>query len=128
LGLRGDWMTAFLVALSWCDPEEVAACKRGGLDDDPRCSTGIFIEASTGDEALAWGKAVADKYMEFLFREKKYAPEALELFCWIKPDPRGSSWKHCLEFFPRVSVGQFPEFHRMTTEAYSQWCKQAGVS
>jgi hypothetical protein len=121
-------MTAFLIGLSWWDPEEVAACKRVGLDSDPRCSTGIFVDADTGDEALSWGKAVANKHMEFLFGEKNFAPDALAVFCWIEADPEHSSWKHCVEFFQRVSVGQFPDFHRMTTEAYSEWCKQMGVS
>jgi len=121
-------MSAFFVGISWCDPEEVAACKRVGLDDDPRCSTGVFIDASTGDEALSWGKAVASKYVEFLFREKNYAPEALEVFCWVEADPGQSSWKHCLEFFQRVSVAQYPDLHKMTTEAYSEWCKKMEAS
>ena len=83
-------MNAFLIAISWCDPEEVAAYKRVGLDDDPRCSTGIFIEAGTVSDALAWGKAVANKYLEFLFQEKTYPPEALEVFCWAEEKPEQS--------------------------------------
>src|SRR5467141_1240287 len=118
-------MSAFL---GWCDPEEVAARKRVGLDDDPRCSTGVFNDASRVDEVLFWGKAVTRKFVGFLFREKNYAAEALEVFCWVEADPGQSSWKHCLEFFQRVSVAQYPDLHKMTTEAYSEWCKKMGVS
>jgi hypothetical protein len=121
-------MNPFLIGLSWCDPEEVAACKRAGLDDDPRCSTGIFINADTAEEALYWGEAVANKYMEFLFREKNYVPEALEVFCWIEANPASSSWKHCLAFFQRIPVGQNPDFRELTTEAYSAWCRKMGES
>lgn len=121
-------MSAFLVGLSWCDPEEVAACKRVGLDDDPRCSTGIFIDAGTREDALFWGKAVASKYMEFLFQENNYALAALDVFCWVEENPEQSGWKHCLGFFQRVSVAQYPDFHKMTTEAYSEWCKKMGIS
>jgi hypothetical protein len=48
-------VTIFLIAISWSDPEEVAAYKRVGLDDDPCCSTGIFIHADSAKDALAWG-------------------------------------------------------------------------
>ena len=121
-------MSTFLVGISWCDPEEVAACKRVGLDDDVSCSTGLFIDADSGDDALSWGNAVAKKYMKFLFSGNKYLPEALDVFCWIEANPESSSWKHCLPFFQKVPVGQYPDFHKMTTEAYSEWCKKMGVS
>src|SRR4051794_6126823 len=111
-------MSTFLVGISWYDPEEVAAYKRVGLDDDVSCSTGIFIDADTGDGALSWGNSVANKYMEFLFSGKNYAPEALDVFSWVEANPEKSSWNHCLPFFQRVSVGQYPDFHKMTAEAY----------
>ena len=111
-------MTTFLIGLSWCDPEEVAACKRVGLDDDPRCSTGIFIYADTGEEALSWGKTLADKYMESLFREQNYAPDAMEVFCWIEANPGessehglGESWVARLEDAKRRHVGSAGVVH-----------------
>lgn len=121
-------MSPFLVGISWCDPEEVAAFVRVGLDDDPRCSTGIFIIAKNEAEALSWGETIGNKFMDFLFKDKNYQQKELELFCWIEKDPEQSRWKHCLNFFQTVSVGQFPEFKGMTAEAYSDWCKKAGIS
>jgi hypothetical protein len=120
-------MSTFLVGISWCDPEEVAAYKRVGLDDDPRCSTGLFIDAANPDEALSWAKTLAAKFMEFLFHEKQYPPEALEISCRLEPSPESSGWKHCLDFFQRISVGQFPDFRKMTVEAYTEWCKKEGI-
>jgi hypothetical protein len=121
-------MRAFLVGISWCDPEEVAAYKRGGLDDDPRCSTGLFVESATAEEAVSWTKAVAVKYMEVLFHPKQYPQEALEIFCWVEERPESSAWKHCLEFFQQISVGRFPDYQKMTTGAYSEWCKKVGIA
>jgi hypothetical protein len=120
-------MTPFLVAISWADPEEVAAYKRVGLDDDPRCSTGIFILANNPEEALSWAKRVANQYLDYLFKSQ-HEGQALEVFCWVKNDPEQSSWKHCLGFFQTVSVGQYPEFQGMTSDAYSDWCKKVGLS
>jgi len=81
-------VNTFLIAISWSDPEEVAAYKRVGLDDDPCCSTGIFIHADSAEDALSWGNAVATKYMEFLFQQKNYAPEALDVYAGSKQIPR----------------------------------------
>ena len=121
-------MSTFLVGIGWCDPEEVAAYKRVGLDDDPRCSTRLFVDSATPDEAVSWAESVALKYMEFLFPHNRHPQDALEIFCWLEESPGSSAWKHCLEFFQRVSVGQFPDFQKMTTEAYSDWCKRVGIA
>jgi hypothetical protein len=121
-------LATFLIAISWSDPEEVAAYKRVGLDDDPCCSTGKFIHADTAEDALSWGNAVATKYMEFLFQQKNYAPEDLDVYCWVEANPETSSWMHCLEFFQKVIIGQYPDFQRMTSEAYSEWCRKMGVT
>ena len=121
-------MSAFLVGLSWRDPEEVAAFVRIGLDDDSRCATGIFIVAENKTVALSWGTEICKRYLDFLFANKNYRFEELEIFCWVEEDPQKSSWTHCLDFFPRVQVGQNPEFQKMTADAYSDWCKKAGIS
>ncbi len=53
---------------------------------------------------------------------------AYEVFCWLEENPEQSSWRHCLGFFQRVSVGEYPDYHKMTTEAYSEWCEKMGMS
>jgi hypothetical protein len=116
-----------LVAISWSDPEEVAACRRVGLDDDPTCATGIFVVADNADEALKWANTVAARFMEFLFANKEYSIEALEVFCWVESDPERSSWKHCLDFFQKVAPGEYPDFQKMTSKAYSDWCRKMGL-
>ena len=120
-------MNTFLIGMSWCDPEEVAAFKRMGLDDDTRCSTGLFVVAENPDEAVKWANSVLEKFMTHLFEGKQYALESLELFCWLEQEPGRSSWKHCLDFFPKVSLGEYPDFQKMTPEAYSDWCKRMGL-
>jgi hypothetical protein len=121
-------MNAFLIGMSWCDPEEVAAYKSAGLDDDPRCSTGVFVVAENSDEAVKWANSVAKEFMGYFFRGEQYAIESLELFCWVEQEPELSSWKHCLDFFQRVSLGEYPDFQKMTPQAYSDWCKRMGLS
>ena len=105
-------MSAFLVGISWCDPEEVAAYKRVGLDDDPRCSTGIFIDADTGDDALSWGNAVAKKYMKYLFQGKNYEPEALECFAGSKRTPRHPVGSTACRFSKEFRSGSIPTFKK----------------
>jgi hypothetical protein len=121
-------MNSYLVGLGWCDPEEVRAYVCAGLDDDARCSTGIFVIAKDKTEALSWGTEVCKKYMGYLFAGKIYRLEELEIFCWVEEDPQKSRWKHCLDFFQKVHTGQAPEFPKMTVEAYVNWCKKAGIS
>lgn len=119
-------MNTYLIALSWCDPEQVAAYVRVGLDDDPRCATGLFITAENEAAALAWANEVCQKYMAYLFAGKNYLLKDVEIFCWVD-DVQKTCWKHCLDFFQKVQVGQVPEFPKMTTEAYIEWCKKAGI-
>ncbi len=59
-------MTPFLVGISWADPEEVAASKRVGLDDDPRSSTGVFVLAEDAETALSWGNDIAKAFLGYL--------------------------------------------------------------
>jgi hypothetical protein len=94
-------MSTFLVGISWCDLEEVAAYKSVGLDDDPRCATGIFIVADTGDDALSWGNSVANKYMEFLFPgEKRCAGNSWGVLLG-RSEPRELQLEALLAVFPK---------------------------
>jgi hypothetical protein len=121
-------MKAYLVGLSWCDPEEIRAYVCAGLDDDPTCSTGLFVMAENEAAALSWGNEVCRKYMGYLFAGKNCSEEELDTFCWVDADPQNSRWTHCLDFFQRVQTGQVPEFQKMTAEAYVNWCKKAGIA
>ncbi len=121
-------MNAFLVGISWSDPEEVAAYQRMRLDDDPRCSTGLFVTAENPSEALEWANCVAKEFMDYLFADKQYSIESLDVWCWAERDPEQGSWKHCLDFFQRVSYGSYPDFQKMTAQAYSDWCKKMGLA
>jgi hypothetical protein len=121
-------MNAYLIGLSWRDPEEVRAYVCAGLDDDPTCSTGLFITAEDKAAALSWGNEVCRKYMGYLFAGKNYSAKELDIFCWVEAEPKNCPWTHCLDFFQRVQVGQDPEFLKMTAEAYVEWCNKAGIA
>jgi|SRR5215469_9861794 len=121
-------MNTYLVGIGWSDPEEVRAYVCAGLDDDPCCSTALFITAENETTARAWGREVCQKYMGYLFAGKNYRAEELEVHCWIEAEPKNCRWSHCLDFFQRVHVGHVPEFPKMTAEAYVNWCKKAGIA
>ncbi len=120
-------MNTYLIGLSWCDPEEVAAYVHAGFDDDPTCSTGLFVMAEDEAAALSWATEVCKWHMVYLFAGKNYHLEQLEIHCWVDADPKNSRWTHCLDFFQRIEVGQEPEFEKMTAEAYVNWCNKAGI-
>ena len=65
--------------------------------------------------------------MRYAHGDPSVSWRALRYAHWIEPDPESSSWKHCLSFFPKVRVGEFPDFARMTTKAYVDWSKEHGL-
>jgi hypothetical protein len=99
--------------------------RRTGSDFES--STGVFIEAPSDADALAWGSEISEAFLRHAYGDSAISWKALDYAHWIEADPASCSWKHCLSFFPTVRVGQFPEFSQMTAEAYARWCREHGL-
>ena len=100
---------------------------QSGLMEDYESSTGVFIDAPSADEALAWGETVAEALFRHIHGDASLDWKAAGYFAWIEESPQTGSWKHCLGFFPRVAIGQMPDFERMNGDAYLQWMDEHGA-
>ena len=118
-------MPSYLFGFGYEGPLEMKCNDETGSDYES--SVGVFIEADSETEALAWGCEIAERYMKhehggdpsISWRARGYA-------YWIESHPETSSWSHCLTFFQRVTVGEFPVFARMTSRAYVEWSRANG--
>ena len=118
-------MPSYLFIFGYEDSVEMKCNDECGTDYES--SKGVLIEAVSPEEALAWGREIAEAFMRhendgdpsISWRARDYAH-------WIEPHPERSSSSHCLSFFQRVKVGGFPDFARMTSRAYVDWLRANG--
>jgi hypothetical protein len=119
-------MSSYLFGFGYEDALEMKCNAEWGTDYES--STGVFIEANSEEEATAWGCEIAEAFMRY---ENDGDPSISWRACgyahWIEANPETSDWSHCLSYFQRVKVGEFPDFDRMTSRAYVEWCKANGI-
>jgi hypothetical protein len=118
-------MPTFLYGFGYEQKDEMDHNRATGSDFES--STGVFIDAPSEADALAWGCEISEAFMRYAHGNPSVSWRALRYAHWIEPDPESCSWKHCLSFFPKVRVGEFPDFARMTTQAYVDWSKEHGL-
>jgi hypothetical protein len=102
------------------DPESWALWKKG-IIEDYESSTGLFIEAATGELALAWGEQVGQELLRKENGDASLIWRDFGYHCWLEDAPETSSWGHCLDFFQTVSEGEFPDSSEVGTKAYIRW-------
>src|SRR5580704_16666097 len=113
-------MPEYLIGIMFHEPEPFAQWNRG-LIEDYESSTGLFVEADSVEAAVAWGEQVGLMLMRYVNRDDTLDWKGFGYFCWLADARQESCWKHCVEFFQHVRVGQCPEIDRMTTAAYTDW-------
>jgi|GEM_PF-2253501 len=119
-------MREFLIGFCFHEPEAWASHQRGILEDY-ESSTGVFVEANSAEDALAWGEVIATELLRYSNHDPTLDWKNLGYFCWIEKDPQTSSWKHCLSFFKHVRAGEMPDLTEMGTPAYSRWAEENGI-
>jgi hypothetical protein len=118
-------MPAFLYGFGYEDKDEMEYNRL--TNSDFESSTGVLIDAPSEADALAWGIEISEAFLRHIHRDPAVSWKALNYAHWIEADPESCSWKHCLSFFPRVRVGELPDFSQMTSEAYVRWSKEHGL-
>jgi hypothetical protein len=113
-------MPEYLVGIGYHEPEAFALWNRGAIEDY-ESSTGVFVEADTPADALAWAGRVGEALLRHINGDPALDWKAFGYDCWLEESPAASGWGHCLDFFPHVRVGQMPDLDRMTTAAYRRW-------
>lgn len=115
-------MENYLVGISYHESEYLDS-KEKEVFEDYESSTGIFINAKSSDEAIAWGEIIGDE----LFKKKN--PNESESwmsfghFCWIEEDLEESSFEPYFDFLQTVDNGSHPDYEKMGIKAYLDWNK-----
>ena len=118
--------STYLVGFCFHEPGAYEMAQRG-LMEDYESSTGVFVNAPSAEEALAWGETVAEALFRHIHGDASLDWKAAGDFAWIEESPQTGAWKHCLGFFPRVAIGQMPDFDRMSGDAYEEWMAEHGT-
>lgn len=113
-------MPQYLVGIMFHEPEAFELWNRG-IIEDYESSTGLFVDADSPTQAIAWGENVGQQLLRHVNRDDSLDWKVFGYHCWIEPSPSTSSWNHCLDFFLQVRVGQIPDLDQMGTEAYRRW-------
>jgi hypothetical protein len=119
-------MTTYLVGMLYHEPESWALYQAGVIEDC-ESTTGIFVDASSPEEALAWGEKIAETLLRKSNNDESLDWKGLGYFCWIEAEPTTSNWKHCLSFFQHVELGEWPDFNALGSAAYKKWAEQNGI-
>ncbi|MCA9096000.1 MAG: hypothetical protein KDA68_21115 [Planctomycetaceae bacterium] len=115
-------MMTYLIGIMFHEPEGFDLWNRG-IVEDYESNTGLFVEAESEAEAIAWGEQVGTALLRDVNRDYSLDWKASGYYCYLE-NPQTTGWKHCLDFFQHVKVGQMPDLNLMTANAYSQWCEQ----
>lgn len=115
----------YLVGMCFHEPDSHELFTKGILEDF-ESSTGVFIDASCKEEAIAWGEAIGENLLRALNNDESLSWKKSGYFCWIEEDISQSGWEHCLGFFQHVNVGDLPDLDGMSTIAYEKWLNENG--
>lgn len=114
-------MPTYLIGIMLHEPESFALWNRG-IIEDYESNTGLFIEAGSEAEAIEWGEQVGTALLRHLNQDDSL--DWKRKYCCYLENPKTTAWKHCLDFFQHVRVGEMPDLNRMTAKAYAQWCAE----
>ena len=102
-GQGGEPDGEYLVGIGYHEPEAFALWNRGMIEDY-ESSTGLFVEAATPEEALAWAGGLGEDLLRHVNGDPALDWKAYGYDCWLEDAPAASGWGHCLDFFPQMSA------------------------
>jgi hypothetical protein len=120
-------MAEYLVGMKYHTPEGWDRYRLGIDVWNYESSTGIFINAPTSNAAIAWGEKIAEALFRRVNSDDTLDWKRFGYRCWIEKSPDTSHWKHCLSFFQRIKVGEWPDFEAMGSAAYIRWANENGI-
>ncbi|HEX6641896.1 MAG TPA: hypothetical protein VF215_12335 [Thermoanaerobaculia bacterium] len=104
-------MTDFLFRFGFRGPQQWLGNVQHGWDDED--SEAFFVNADTSEEALRWGKEVAELLVRDLFEKYGWSGEVPswkgdQFANWIEDDPNEEYTSEQLQALPRVRHGEIP--------------------
>jgi hypothetical protein len=105
-------MQRFVFRFGYCTPKQWAGNDEHGWDDE---SSGAFIvEATTEEDALRWGRKVADAFVAQLFEKSgTQQPSSwtdAQFANWLDGNPTASFSDEAIRALPTVPFGKMPQF------------------
>ena len=84
---------------------------------DFESSAGVWISGASEEQALQWGRSVAEHFVAWLFERsgnEPYSWAAAQFADWIETEP---SVQKAAANFPIVAIGELPVFERLEPQA-----------
>lgn len=90
-------------------PRERAASIQHDTDDES--SAAVWIVADSAENAFAWGEEIAERFVEYLFRNEPASPSwrGDRFAAWIEEQPDEQLYSNQ----PTVEVGTLPDYQRL---------------
>ncbi|USI76346.1 MULTISPECIES: hypothetical protein [unclassified Sphingopyxis] len=107
--------TKSLYLFGYESPAEFRSNADAGTDFES--STGVWISGAGEEQALQWGRTVAEHFVAWLFEHsgnEPYSWEAAQFADWIETNP---SIQKAATSFPIVAIGELPDFAQLLRQA-----------
>lgn len=113
-------LKTYLVGIVYHEPGPLALWNRGAIEDY-ESATGVFIDASSREEAIAWGESIGQAAIRLLNSDDSLDWKSFGHHVWIADPtekngwPRG--WPRDVSNFQRVEVGEMPDLRKFSHES-----------
>jgi hypothetical protein len=106
-------MKQFLYVFEYCRPKRHLKSEESSEYDESGYAFIIMTESC--EQALAWGRDVSEKFVEFLFQSESPAvapPKWREIGFdhWVEPDPLARYSGRAVDALPVIKAGELPHF------------------
>ena len=105
---EGVHLNEFLIGIMYHEPESWKLWNKG-IIEDYESTSGVYISAENVESAIAWGEEIGQKVLDLLNKDELLNWKELGYYAWHIEIPSESDWSHCLNVFPKVTVGEYPE-------------------
>jgi hypothetical protein len=104
----------YLFQFGFEDPHEFKSNAAGGWDDES--SEAIWINAASTEDALEWGRSVAEQFVTRLFEmagAEGYSWLARGFAHWIADDETVLAWASASSEIPEADFGHLPDLEAL---------------
>ena len=116
-------MNSFLVSFTFHTTQDAVFAEMSREPLQPQ-QTSIFIRAADENTALHWGQEIASTFMASINNDAGWSEAGHA--CWIEQDLASAGWEGAEGYLQTVRVGEYPNYERMTRDAYIEWLEQHG--
>ena len=101
-------MPKYLFVFGFETPQQRANNAKHGWDDEDSAS--VFILAESKEQALQWGREVAEGFVASLHKDERVSWKQENFAAWIEEDFEERYQPDQLDRIPVVPVGEYPKW------------------